>query len=434
MSFTKTISGWGGYPKVKSEIITPKDIKDFAKNLNKPLIPRGMGRSYGDSANFKTVLQTQYLNHLIEFDKDNGLLTCESGITIKNILNLIVPNGWFIPVSPGTSYATLGGAIASDVHGKNHHQLGTFGDHVQSIKMILGSGEIIETSPNILPDLFYATCGGMGLTGIILSATIKLLPIKSSKIFQTEIKSKSLEETCSIFNEKENSTYSVAWLDCMASGREQGKSIIILGEHEKSGTLNFDVKKKINIPVNVPSFILNKYFITVFNKFFYAKTKNKSKKKINLFNYFYPLDKINNWNRLYGKKGFIQYQFAIPSDNAVKNIRFILDKISEFGLSSFLSVLKKFGKQNNNLLSFPMSGYTLALDFKLGRNLFESINKLDEIVADMGGRIYLTKDSLMSEKIFKKTYKRWEEFEIIREKYGAINKFCSDQSKRLGLK
>ena len=146
------------------------------------------------------------------------------------------------------------------------------------------------------------------------------------------------------------------------------------------------------------------------------------------------MDKINNWNRLYGKKGFIQYQFAIPSDNAVKNIRFILDKISEFGLSSFLSVLKKFGKQNNNLLSFPMSGYTLALDFKLGRNLFESINKLDEIVADMGGRIYLTKDSLMSEKIFKKTYKRWEEFEIIREKYGAINKFCSDQSKRLGLK
>tara|TARA_Y100000590_G_scaffold454135_1_gene600396 strand:+ start:849 stop:2153 length:1305 start_codon:yes stop_codon:yes gene_type:complete len=434
MSFTKTISGWGGYPKTQSEIIVPKNVSELKKNLNKPLIPRGMGRSYGDSANFSTILQTNYLDHLIEFDKNNGLLTCESGTTIQNILNLIVPNGWFIPVSPGTSFVTLGGAIASDVHGKNHHLLGTFGDHVQSIKMMLGNGEIVDTSLRNLPELFHATCGGMGLTGIILSATIKLLPIKSSKIIQTELKSNSLEETCSIFDENDSSPYSVAWLDSLASGQSQGKSIVILGEHEKDGNLNFKINKKINIPKNIPSFLINKYSISVFNKLFYAKTKNNNKKKVDIFDYFYPLDKINNWNRLYGQKGFIQYQFVIPNENVVKNLRLILDKISEFGLSSFLTVLKKFGKKNNNLLSFPMSGYTLALDFKISGDLFKNIIEIDKIVSSMGGRIYLTKDSLMSEEIFKSSYTRWEEFENVRNKYGAVGKFCSDQSKRIGLK
>ena len=434
MSTTKTISGWGGYPKTQSEVIVPKNVSDLKKTLNKPLIPRGMGRSYGDSANFSTTLQTNYLDHLIDFDKKNGLLTCEAGTTIQNILNIIIPNGWFIPVSPGTSYVTLGGAIASDVHGKNHHQLGTFGEHVQSIKMMLGNGEIVETSLKNLPDLFHATCGGMGLTGIILSATIKLIPIKSSKIIQTEKKSNSLEETCSIFDENDRASYSVAWLDCLARGQSQGKSVIILGEHEKDGNLDFKIKEKINIPKNIPSFLINKHSISAFNKFFYAKTRNNNKKKVDIFNYFYPLDRINNWNRLYGKKGFIQYQFVIPNDDVVKNIRIILDKVSQFGLSSFLTVLKKFGKQNNNLLSFPMSGYTLALDFKMSGELFKNIIEIDKIVSSMGGRVYLTKDSLMSEEIFKSSYKKWEEFESVREKYGAIGKFCSNQSKRLGLK
>ena len=260
------------------------------------------------------------------------------------------------------------------------------------------------------------------------------LPIKSSKIIQTEKKSKSLEETCSIFDENDRATYSVAWLDCLAKGQSQGKSIIILGEHEKDKNLDFKIKKKIDVPKNIPSFLINKYSISAFNKFFYAKTRNNNKKKVDIFNYFFPLDRINNWNRLYGKKGFIQYQFVIPNDDVVKNIRTILDKVSQFGLSSFLTVLKKFGKQNNNLLSFPMSGYTLALDFKICGELFKNIIEIDKIVSSMGGRVYLTKDSLMSEEIFKSSYKKWEEFESVREKYGAIGKFCSNQSKRLGLK
>ncbi len=433
MSFTKTISGWGKYLKTKSEIVTPKNFEEIINNLHQPSIPRGMGRSYGDSANFQKVIQTNLLNKIIEFDEESGSLTCEAGITIRNILDLIIPKGWFMPVSPGTSYATLGGAIASDVHGKNHHLSGTFGEHVRSIKIMLGNGEIVSASSTNLPDLFRATCGGMGLTGVILSATINLLPIKSSKIFQTEFKTNTLEETCSIFEDNEKSTYSVAWLDSLASGQSLGRGIIFLGEHNQNGNLNFKAKKNITVPKITPSFLINKYSIEIFNKIYYTIAKNGKKREVDLFDYFYPLDKINKWNRLYGKNGFIQYQFVIPNENSAKNIRIILNKIQELGLSSFLTVLKKFGKQNNNLLSFPMSGYTLGLDFKVNEKLPQNIKELDKIIVNMGGKIYLTKDSLMSEETFKSTYKRWEEFEDTRAKYHAIGKFCSDQSKRLGL-
>ncbi len=434
MRLKKTISGWGGYPKTTSEVIMPKNINEIKNYLNKPLIPRGMGRSYGDSAIFNTTIQTNYLNRVIKFDKNSGLLSCESGITIGNILNIVIPHGWFIPVSPGTSFATLGGAIASDVHGKNHHINGTFGEHIISMKMLLANSEIIEISPSKMSDLFYATCGGMGLTGIILSATIKLLPIKSNKIIQKEVKSSSLEETCLVFDENSSSSYSVGWIDCFGKGDSQGKSIISFGEHAEEGELDFKMEKKIEIPKNFPSFFINKFSIKIFNKIYYASKKNNKIKKINFHKFFYPLDGLQNWNRLYGKKGFIQYQFVIPEIDALNNLRYIFSKFSEYNLNSFLTVLKKFGKQNKNLISFPMKGYTLAIDFKLDKSLFKKIIELDKIICDMGGRIYLTKDSLMTEDIFKKTYKNWEQFQSVREKYGAIGIFCSDQSRRLGLK
>ena len=433
MIIKKQISGWGRYPLSNSNIIRPKNIQECRNTLNKILIPRGMGRSYGDSAINNTVLETNYLDNLLNLNEANGILTCSSGISLNDILNFIVPKGWFIPVSPGTSYATIGGAIASDVHGKNHHHSGTLGKYVLSIKLMLGNGEVVEINQNYLSDLFYATCGGMGLTGLILEASLKLLPIKSSKINQTKIRSRSLEETCDIFKENEKSTYSVAWLDCLGNESSKGKGIIILGEHDKNSDLKLIKNKNFNIGINFPSFFINKFFISIFNKINHASCNNNSK-KVDLFSYFYPLDKITNWNRLYGKKGFIQYQFVIPADNAVKNIKLILKKFTKLEMYPILSVLKKFGKQNKNLLSFPMLGYTLALDFKYSNDISKKINQVDEIIADMGGKIYLTKDALMSEKIFKKTYKKWEEFETIREKYGALNKFQSYQSIRLGLK
>ena len=225
------IHGWGGYPTIDAQVITPNSLSSCHKPIEiQPLIARGMGRSYGDSANAPTVLQTTYLDHFIAFDKVRGLLTVEAGVTIREILKLIVPNGWFIAVTPGTSFVTIGGAIASDVHGKNHHVMGTFGQHLQSVTMLLGTGEIVTTSPTERPDLFHATCGGMGLTGLILTATIKLISIHSATITQTTIKTSCLEEACEQFEANCAATYSVAWIDCLARGKELGRSVLMLGE------------------------------------------------------------------------------------------------------------------------------------------------------------------------------------------------------------
>ena len=226
------LKGWGGHPQISGNLAAPFSTKIFRNNLTNEIIARGMGRSYGDSAIAKEVLLTSYLDHFISFDKDSGILTCESGVTIRELLELVVPAGWFVGVTPGTSYVTLGGAIASDVHGKNHHITGTFCNFVESINLLLGTGEIVCTSPLEKPDLFFSTCGGMGLTGIILSATIRLIPIRSSSIIQRTLKANCLEDACDQFEKHQSSNYIVAWIDCMKKGKSLGRSLLILGEHD----------------------------------------------------------------------------------------------------------------------------------------------------------------------------------------------------------
>lgn len=430
------IHGWGRYPIADAKVLLPKSQSDCigliqGKGL---LIPRGMGRSYGDSANYDTVLQTTYLDSYLEFDHLTGLLSCEAGVTIRDILSLIVPKGWFIPVTPGTSYVTIGGAIASDVHGKNHHISGTISEHISSLTLMLGTGEIVRVSRTQFPDLFRATCGGMGLTGIIISATIQLVRIQSSRILQLTIKADSLEEVCEQFELNGTSSYSVAWIDCLAKGRYLGRSLLMLGEHAQDGDLETMKFKSRNLPINMPSMLLNHYSVKGFNALYYYSALKKRQQLVLPFEpYFYPLDAIDNWNRLYGKSGFVQYQFVLPKAVGVKGLRMVLNKIIESKKGSFLAVLKTFGKSNNNYLSFPLEGYTLALDFKVSQEVIRLIKELDSLVVGMGGRIYLTKDALMSETNFKKSYPKWEHFEQIRFKYGAIGKFASNQSKRLGL-
>lgn len=428
------LHGWGGYPLIDATVINPPTLAGCKRLVeDHTLIARGQGRSYGDSANASTVLQTTYLDHYLAFDKTTGLLACEAGLSIHELLQLIVPQGWFVPVTPGTSYVTIGGAIASDVHGKNHHGAGTFGQHVRSITLMLGSGDIVTTSPTERPDLFHATCGGMGLTGIILNATIRLIPIQSSNIAQRTLKASCLEEVCTQFEATAEATYSVAWIDCVARGQALGRSVLMLGEHSTDGQLGYTVKKPITMPVYAPAVMLNRWSVSAFNALYYCKARVQQSQTIPMQLFFYPLDSIGQWNRLYGKPGFIQYQCVIPKAYGIRNMRTMLTKISESGASSFLAVLKQFGTQNNNLLSFPMAGYTLALDFKLTHRIKKLVSELDAMVIDMGGRLYLSKDALMSEQTFKTTYPRWQEFEAVRAKYGAIGKFASRQSKRLGL-
>ena len=432
---TTTISGWGGYPTQEAQVLTPLSLSAYKSQLEQhpSVITRGMGRSYGDSANAPVVLQTTYCDHFIAFDKATGLLTVEAGVLLRDILRITVNHGWFLPVTPGTSFVTVGGAIAGDVHGKNHHVAGTFGQHVVSISMLLGTGEVVTASSTELPDLFHATCGSMGLTGVILTAIIQLIPIQSAFITQKTIKADCIEAVCEAFEANSKSTYSVAWIDCLATGKSLGRSVLMVGEHADSGGLDLTIKNPITVPMHTPAALLNSMTMRAFNNSYWAKASHNKIQTVPLLPYFYPLDAIGCWNKLYGKAGFVQYQFVLPKTDGVSNMRQTLTQIAQSGQGSFLAVLKQFGPANQNLLSFPIEGYTLALDFKMSSSTIALLHGLDDMVAGMGGRVYLTKDAVMRELSFKTTYPKWQEFEAVRQKYGAIGKFASAQSKRLGL-
>jgi len=431
----QTISGWGRYPWQDARVHMPRVCSEFkaALQTNLPLIARGMGRSYGDSALANTVLQTTQYDHFISFDPVTGVLSAQAGITLREILRLVVPAGWFFPVTPGTSFVTLGGAIASDVHGKNHHKVGTFGQYVIAIQILLGTGDVVVASASEHSDLFEATCGGMGLTGVILSATFQLIPIRSSRIRQKTLKTTNLEATCQAFTEHSDGSYSVAWIDCLATGKQLGRSVILLGEHEETSGLELPLKAPWHVPVDAPAVLLNGLTMRIFNQVYWSGARAIESKSVAMMPYFYPLDAISGWNKLYGQSGFLQYQFVLPKTDGIANMRRVLNRIAASGQGSFLAVLKAFGPANTHLLSFPMEGYSLALDFKISSAAFELLDLLDDWIVDMGGRIYLSKDALMRESTFKKTYPRWAEFENVRQRYGAIGSFASVQSKRLGL-
>lgn len=430
----KKITSWGKYPVIESEVIAPASNRELSTS-DKTIsgIGRGLGRSYGDSALSSNVIESSHWNHFISFDEDSGTLCCEAGVSLDNILTTFVPKGWFLSVTPGTKFVTVGGAIASDVHGKNHHVEGTFCDHVTSLKLVIADKEYI-CSKEQHAELFYATCGGMGLTGVITEATFKLKPIKSAYINQKVIKAKNLETVLDLFDEYKDTTYSVAWIDCLSTGKSLGRSLLMLGEHAEKGELKTHKDGLLNMPFDMPSFLLNKYTIQTFNSAY--SNKQLSEEVNNTVHYdpfFYPLDGIHNWNRMYGKQGFTQYQFVIPKSAGKEGLTEILEAIAESKQGSFLAVLKVFGEGNQNTLSFPMEGYTLALDFKLTDKLFGLLDTLDEIVRKHDGRLYLSKDVRMSEEMFKSGYPQWEEFKKLREEYGADALYHSLQSQRIGL-
>jgi FAD/FMN-containing dehydrogenase len=432
------LTGWGNFPIIKSEVIDVINIRDVIENISDasktPLIARGLGRSYGDSSLAPHVMRTIQLDHFLKFDETSGSLNCSAGVSFADILSVFVPKGWFLPVTPGTKFITVGGAVASDVHGKNHHLEGCFGDHVSSLKIATASNGIIECSREHNPELFQATCGGMGLTGVILEATFKLKSIQSAYINTTTIKAKNLEEVLSLFDAHHQTTYSVAWLDCASTGKLLGRSLLKLGEHADKGKFTTGKNARLVIPVDMPGFLLNRYAIKAFNFFYYNRVSKQQLEHLAHYeSFFYPLDAIRHWNRLYGKNGFTQYQLVLPREAGLEGMTAVLQRIAASKRGSFLAVLKAFGKGNDNYLSFPMEGYTLALDFKLDKGLFGLLDELDSIVLDHGGRLYLTKDVRMSEEMFKKSYRRWGEFMKVRTQYDADRVFHSLQSHRLGI-
>jgi len=439
----KNIANWGNYPVIESEERTFSYTEDIQQYITskKSFIARGNGRCYGDASLADDTLSTLKYDKVLSFDTEKGLFECQSGLTLDKILDIIVPKGWFLPVTPGTKFITIGGAVASDVHGKNHHIDGCFSAHIIEMDIACDESKIITCSPTENAELFWATCGGMGLTGVILRVKFDLKKIETSYIKQKQVKAKNLEEIIALFEEYKHYTYSVAWIDCLKKGKGFGRSILILGEHatindlpanKKNDPLKLPKKKQITFPFNLPSFVLNKMTVSIFNFLFYGKNfKREINNVVSYEPFFYPLDAILHWNRGYGKKGFVQYQFVLPLESKQGLVE-ILKKISDKGLGSFLAVLKVFGNQDD-LISFPMKGFTLALDIPVRKGLFEFLDELDQLVLSYGGRLYMSKDARMKPEVLKAGYKRLPEFLSIIKKYNPNGKFSSIQAERLQL-
>lgn len=430
------LSGWGRFPVIESKPLPLNSQTDF-NNLvqaHSPFIAYGNGRSYGDSALYEKHIPMQGLNRLLSFDGNSGLLTCEPGVLLYDIIKIFLPQGWFLKVTPGTKLITVGGAIASDVHGKNHHIEGCFSQCIESFDLLLPTGNIITCSKTENLDWFHATCGGMGLTGVIIRISFYLKKVNSQWINQTTIKTQNLAETFKAFESHAHSTYSVAWIDCLAKGKNLGRSLVMLGEFANDNDLAYVPKKTTNVPVNLPDIALNHFTVGLFNQLYYRRvTQHKSVKKVGIDTFFYPLDAMRNWNRIYGHKGFIQYQFILPKAAGLSGMTEILDKISKSAMGSFLAVLKLYGKGNDNWLSFPIEGYSLALDFKMQPKLLPFIEELDFIVAKYHGKIYLAKDALVKKETFELGYPKAHQFRQFRQQHALNKHFRSLQSVRLGL-
>lgn len=437
------IANWGNYPRMESEVKSftfTDQLSDLIKRTGH-LIPRGNGRCYGDASLARTTISTLHYNRILSFDVTNGVFECQSGLTLDKILEVIVPEGWFLPVTPGTKFITVGGAVGSDVHGKNHHIDGSFSNHVVDMDVMIADGSIVNCSPADNVDLFNATCGGMGLTGMIIRVKFMLKKIETSYVKQKQVKAENLEHLLQLFEKYNHFTYSMAWIDCLSRGKNFGRGILIVGEHaavdelsesQKEKQLAVHGKTKITFPLNLPSWVLNTLTVKAFNFLYYGKNFKKEINNVVPYEpFFYPLDAILHWNRGYGKKGFVQYQFVLPISAKAGLIK-ILNRIADAGLGSFLAVLKVFGKQDS-LISFPEEGYTLALDFPVRKGLFTFLDELDQIVLEYGGRLYMSKDARMKPEVLFRGYPRLEEFKGIIKKYNPAYKFSSAQSERLLL-
>ena len=439
------LSGWGRYPVIEARTHSPRSVDALRELvLREPsLIARGNGRAYGDSAiNASATIETRHLNRMTAFDSASGQIVAEAGVLIGDIIAMLLPRGWFPMVTPGTKFITLGGAIAADVHGKNHHKDGSFRACVDWIEVMGPDGEIRRCSRQDNTILFDHTLGGMGLTGIILRAAIRLRRVETAWIRQTTIATPNLKVAMAAFETAQDATYSVAWLDCLGTGNNFGRSLVTLGEHATRRDLSperaqapFQIKpkRKLTVPIDFPAFTLNRLTVRGFNALYYrAGARKTGEQLVDWDNYFYPLDAIHGWNRIYGRKGFAQFQCALPLDRSEDGLTALLVAIAKAGSGPFLTVLKRFGRQDG-AFSFPMEGYTLALDFPITAKNLALLDRLDRITIDHGGRFYLAKDSRMSAATLRASDPRVADFQAHRKAQGLTNRFRSAQAKRLAL-
>ena len=445
---TQSLSGWGRYPVERCCLFRPEKCGEvaaaLASGLQPSYIPRGLGRSYGDAAlNADSgVIYHGLLNRFLSFDSAAGILECEAGVSLAEIIQYFLPRGWFLPVTPGTKFVTIGGAIAADIHGKNHHQDGSFSRFVLDLRLLTPTGEVLACSPTDNSEIFWATVGGMGLTGFIVRARLRLRQVESAYVRVRFVKAANLETTLELLADGDKQyEYSVAWTDCIAGEAQLGRSVVMLGRHAAASDLpkggreplTLSERRKIGVPFALPITPLRPWTVRAFNASYFHSKPAASERLVDLDRFFYPLDAIQHWNRLYGRSGFVQYQVAVPHDAAQPVLTRLLEMIQRSGRAAFLGVLKRFGEGSAGMLSFPMAGATLALDLPVNRGLPSLLRELDALVIDHGGCIYLAKDATLSAESFARSYPRLEEFRAVQRRLDPRRRLSSSLARRLKI-
>jgi decaprenylphospho-beta-D-ribofuranose 2-oxidase len=410
------------------------------------VVARGLARSYGDAAQNAGghVLDMTAADRVLDVDPATGEIEVEAGISLDRLMTLFVPQGWFVPVTPGTRYVTVGGAIAADIHGKNHHRVGSFAQHVRWLDLLTADGTVRRVGPEQDAELFWATAGGMGLTGVIVRARVRMKPIGSSRVVVDTDRTPDLDTLLTLLTETDHLyDYSVAWIDCLAGGRRMGRSVLTRGRFARAeelparlqaDPLRYSGAVRLSAPDVFPSGLLNRATVAAFNELWFRKSPRRRRDQIQgIPAFFHPLDGVGEWNRIYGRRGFVQYQFVVPFGQE-DALRQAMRRISSSGTASFLAVLKRFGEGNPGPLSFPAPGWTLALDIPVGgAGLAGLLDGLDELVADAGGRIYLAKDSRARPELVERMYPGLDRFRAVRRQVDPDGVFTSDLARRLAL-
>jgi FAD/FMN-containing dehydrogenase len=441
------LTGWGRYPRHDTEVVRPTRPASVAELMRaRPgIVARGNGRAYGDAAiGEHATLGMGALDRMRAFDPETGRLTVEAGVLLSDILSGFVHRGWFPPVVPGTKFVTVGGMIAADVHGKNHHHDGGFGGHVESLTLALPGGETVVCSGTERPDLFAATVGGMGLTGTICEATFRLRRIETGWLRQRTIVAPDLDAALAALRETAEATYSVAWIDCLARGPALGRSLIYAAEHAtldevaalRPGAEPFPRSRpgRLAVPLDLPGFTLNRHSVAAFNELYFRRGASAARAPflVHWDPYFFPLDSIGSWNRIYGRRGFLQHQSVIPTAAAREVLGEMIERLSARGNASFLAVLKQLGPSSGTI-SFPLEGFTLALDLGVTDDVFGLLDEVDRLVVAAGGRLYLAKDARQSPATFEAGYPGLSRFREIRREIGAEGRIASRLSTRLAI-
>jgi decaprenylphospho-beta-D-ribofuranose 2-oxidase len=433
------VANWNGIPSVEAEVYDLRDEADLRQTIaaTPRLIARGMGRSYGDASLSETIVNALPRNRLLEFDSARGVVRCEAGATIEDLVEAFLPRGWFPAVTPGTRHVSLGGAIASDVHGKGP---GRFSDHIQDFRLMTADGAVRNVSRESDPALFETTCGGMGLTGIVLETTLRLHPVESAYLREEIVPCRDLEAVMARFSEPSAHRYSVAWIDCAARGRNLGRSLLLRGDHARAADLppaardaplRRPFRRPVGVPFPFPNCALNPWTVRAFNALTY-RSHGAQERITDFETFFYPLDFVRDWNRIYGRRGFLQYQFVLPPESCERGLPAMLERIAGFGTGSFLAVLKRFSP-SESFISFPREGFFLALDFPWSPSLPARLDELDRMLLELGGRLYLAKDARMKPELFFRGYPNAHEFCRRLRVLDPSAKFQSLQSRRLGL-